>query len=72
MPPPLFNDIVTYEDGTLASIDQMAEDVTQFLIWASDPSMEKRKRLGIQVFIFLLFLTVLMVATKKRIWKDKL
>ena len=71
MPPPLYNDIVTYEDGSLASIDQMSEDVTQFLIWAADPSMEERKRLGIQVFIFLLFLSILMVAAKKCIWSDK-
>ena len=45
VPPPLNPDGVTYADGTGATVDQMARDVTTFLAWASEPEMEVRKRL---------------------------
>ena len=32
--------------------------------------MEARKRLGLQVFIFLILLTVLLYFTKKKVWAD--
>ena len=69
MPPPLLDDIIEYEDGTLASVEQMALDITTFLAWTAEPKAEKRKSIGLQVIIFLLFLMLLMMASKKRIWK---
>merc|ERR1712224_525026 len=33
-------------------VEQMAMDVTEFLFWASDPHLENRKNIGIQVMIF--------------------
>src|SRR5579862_3585676 len=46
MPPPLTDDIVTYGDGTKATVQQEAHDVVTFLTWAAEPNMEDRKRTG--------------------------
>ena len=61
---------MTYADGTEATVDQMARDVTQFLTWTSNPDMEQRKRMGVKVVLFLTLLTGLTVAVKKRVWKN--
>ena len=68
MPQPLYEDGVEYADGTKATPDQMAKDVTAFLAWASEPEMEDRKRLGISVILFLLVLTILSYLAMKQIW----
>ena len=68
MSSPLSDDIVEYSDGTQASVDQMAKDVTAFLAWAAEPEMEDRKRLGISVILFLLVLTILSYLAMKQIW----
>lgn len=68
MPPPLTADgQVTYEDGTQASVDQMARDVVVFLQWAAEPEMEARKQMGLKVMGYLAVLTVLLYLTMKRI-----
>lgn len=68
MPPPLSEGQVTYADGTTASVEQMSRDVTQFLHWAAEPNLEARKNTGLKTILFLVFLTVLAYATKRRIW----
>ena len=68
MPQPLYDDGVEYADGTKATPDQMAKDVTAFLAWASEPEMEERKQLGITVILFLLVLTTLSYFAMKQIW----
>lgn len=68
MPQPLNDDQVTYADGTKASVEQMAHDVSAFLMWAAEPKLEDRKRMGLKVMIFLVVLTGLFFAAKKRIW----
>lgn len=68
MPKPLNDDQVTYADGTKASVEQMAHDVSAFLMWAAEPKLEDRKRMGFKVMIFLVVLTGLFFAAKKRIW----
>jgi ubiquinol-cytochrome c reductase cytochrome c1 subunit len=70
MASPLFADGVTYADGTQATVDQMARDVSTFLMWAAEPRLEARKQMGIKVMIFLVLLTVLLYMTKKKIWRD--
>jgi len=70
MPPPLQPDVVTYEDGTPASVDQTARDVTQFLAWIAEPKLEERKQMGLKVMLFLIVLTGLFVAYKRRVWAD--
>lgn len=59
---------VTYADGTEATIDQMAQDVTAFLAWTAEPTMIKRKQTGWPVLGFLLFATILAYLSKKQIW----
>lgn len=68
MPPPLVVDMVEYQDGTPATVDQMARDVTAFLTWAAEPKMEERKSLGFKVLAFMVILTVLLYLTKRKIW----
>ena len=70
MAPPLSDGRVTYADGTRASVEQMARDVTTFLAYIAEPEMEQRKRLGVKVVLFLLFLTGLTYATKRKVWSD--
>lgn len=67
---PLAEDAVEFSDGTKASVDQMAHDVSIFLAWAAEPELEERKRLGIKVMLFLLVLTGMLFALKRRIWSD--
>lgn len=68
MAPPLSEGAVGYKDGTQATVAQMAEDVTTFLTWASEPNMEERKRTGFKVMLFLLIASGLLFAAKRRIW----
>lgn len=70
MAAPLVEGGVTYEDGTDASVEQMAKDVATFLTWASEPVMEIRKQTGLKVMIFLFIFAGLMYFTKRRVWKD--
>lgn len=68
MPAPLSDDQVTYDDGTKATVDQMAQDVSAFLAWTAEPKMEERKRLGFMVMIFLGIFALLLYLVKKKIW----
>lgn len=70
MTPPLSDGLVTYADGTEATVPQMARDVVTFLAWAAEPEMEARKSLGIKVILFLLVLAAILYALKRRIWSD--
>jgi ubiquinol-cytochrome c reductase cytochrome c1 subunit len=68
MPLPLYDDLVEYEDGTEASVDQMAEDVTVFLNWMAEPEMDTRKKVGLRVLIFLALFSALFYAVKVHVW----
>jgi ubiquinol-cytochrome c reductase cytochrome c1 subunit len=68
MSSPLSDDIVEYSDGTQASVDQMAKDVTTFLTWAAEPELEERHRTGVKVIIYLILLTTLVYLSMKKIW----
>jgi ubiquinol-cytochrome c reductase cytochrome b/c1 subunit len=70
MPPPLSDGQVTFDDGSPATVKQYAHDVSTFLMWAAEPHMEARKRMGLQVFIFLIILSGLLYFTKKKVWAD--
>jgi ubiquinol-cytochrome c reductase cytochrome c1 subunit len=62
---------VTYSDGTKATVDQMARDVSAFLIWTAEPKMQVRKQTGWFVIAFLLIATILAYLSYKSIWADK-
>ena len=68
MPQPLYEDGVEYLDGTKASKDQMATDVTTFLAWASEPELEERKQLGVTVILFLIVFSILSYFSMRQIW----
>jgi 5'-methylthioadenosine phosphorylase len=68
MPPPLTDGAVEYGDGTEATVDQMARDVSAFLAWAAEPTLEERKRIGFQVLLYMAVLTVLLFLIKNMIW----
>ncbi len=70
MAPPLAEDIVEYPDGTSATVEQMAYDVTNFLTWTAEPRLEDRKQLGVKVIIFLVLFSILMYAVKRKVWAD--
>jgi len=70
MPPPLSEGGVTYADGTEATVEQMSYDVTNFLAWAAEPTLEARKRMGVKVVLFLLLFTGLAYAVKRKVWAD--
>lgn len=70
MPPPMEDGAVEYADGTKATVEQMSMDVTTFLSWAAEPEMEERKRLGIKTMLFLLVLTAMLYALKRKVWSD--
>jgi ubiquinol-cytochrome c reductase cytochrome b/c1 subunit len=70
MPPPLSDGRVEYTDGSPATVDQYSKDVATFLMWAAEPHMEQRKRIGFQVMIFLLVFAGLLYFTKKKVWAD--
>ncbi len=72
MTPPLTAEgQVTYGDGTKASVDQMAKDVSAFLVWTAEPTQDKRKQTGWPVVGFLLFLTILAYMAYRNIWAGK-
>ena len=68
---PLSEDAVEYPDGVKATEEQLAKDVTTFLAWAAEPEMEERKLLGVKVLIFLLILTGMLYAVKRKVWEDQ-
>jgi ubiquinol-cytochrome c reductase cytochrome b/c1 subunit len=68
MPKPLSDGQVTFDDGSPATVPQYAHDVSTFLMWAAEPHLEARKRLGLQVFVFLIIMTGLLWFTKRKVW----
>ncbi len=70
MPPPLHDGQVKYTDGTPETVDQYGRDVAAFLMWVAEPKLDERKRLGFQVMIYLIALTLLLYFTKKKVWHE--
>ncbi|WP_434802268.1 cytochrome c1 [Paracoccus sediminicola] len=70
MPAPLSDGLVTYEDGTEATVDQMSRDVSAFLMWTAEPKMMARKQNGFVAVIFLIVLAALLYFTNKKLWWD--
>jgi ubiquinol-cytochrome c reductase cytochrome c1 subunit len=69
MPPPLTSDDqVKYADGTKATKEQMAHDVTTFLAWAAEPNLNERHRMGAKVILFLVIAAGIFYAAKRKIW----
>ena len=68
MAQPLSDNLVEYSDGTKATEAQMAKDVTTFLMWAAEPHLEARHKMGFRAIIYLIILTILVYFSMKRVW----
>ncbi|HUN39606.1 MAG TPA: cytochrome c1 [Acetobacteraceae bacterium] len=70
MPQPLHGGDVTFAEGAPNSIPDEAHDVVTFLAWAADPDMVQRKQIGWRVVLFLVVMTGLTYAVKRKVWAD--
>jgi ubiquinol-cytochrome c reductase cytochrome c1 subunit len=70
MPPPLKDNQVSYADGVQPTAAQEAADVTAFLAWAAEPNLDARRETGLRAGLFLIFLSILAIATKRKIWRE--
>ena len=72
MAPPLSDGIVDYEqeDETFETVDQYAQDVSEFLMWAAEPKLEQRKSTGFMVVIYLLIFTGILYLSYKQVWRN--
>jgi len=68
MAKPLDDGLVEYSDGTTASEEQMAKDVVTFLMWAAEPHLESRHKMGFKAIVYLIILTILVYFSMKKIW----
>ena len=68
MSAPLSDGIIEYSDGTNPTVEQMSKDVTTFLMWAAEPSLEARHQMGFKAIVYLIILTILVYFSMKRIW----
>lgn len=71
MAPPLTDNGVTFDDGTKATVDQQARDVSAFLMWAAEPKLEERKQTGFAVMIYLILFAGLLYASYRKVWKNE-
>ena len=70
MAPPLDDELIDYTDGSPMTTEQYAADVTAFLMWAAEPKLEERKKVGINALIFLVVFAGLMFFTKRKLWSS--
>jgi cytochrome c1 len=68
MAPPLADGVITYTDGTKPTLDNYARDVSAFLMWAAEPKLEERYKVGARVMIFLLVFAGIMFLAKRAVW----
>ena len=68
MPKPLSDGQLEYNDGTEATEEQMAKDITNFLAWAAEPHLEARHKIGFKVIIYLIIISILAYLSMRRLW----
>lgn len=68
MPPPLAAGAVDYDDGTEASVSQMAKDVSVYLTWTANKDHDERKLMGLKSYACLFLLMVPFAIGKKNLW----
>jgi ubiquinol-cytochrome c reductase cytochrome c1 subunit len=61
---------VQYSDGTRPTVDQMAQDVSAFLVWTAEPKLEARHTAGLAASIFLLIFCFLAWGAYRNVWRD--
>ena len=68
MAKPLSEGLTQYSDGTKATEEQMARDVTTFLSWTADPHLEARHKMGFRAIIYLIIITIFVYFSMKKVW----
>ena len=68
MDAPLYGEDVEFDDGHPNDLENEAQDVAAFLMWAAEPKLNARKEAGLTGVIFLVVLSVLLYLTNKRLW----
>ncbi len=71
MPDVLRDGAVTYKDGVQPTKAQEAADVAEFLAWAADPNLDARHQIGFRAVIFFAFLTIIAIASKRKVWRTQ-
>jgi len=68
MAPPIYNEIIEYDDGTPATMSQVAKDVCVFLTWAASPEHDMRKKMAIKALTILGILLIPSYYMKRHRW----
>tara|TARA_B100000029_G_scaffold427029_1_gene436213 strand:- start:1083 stop:1955 length:873 start_codon:yes stop_codon:yes gene_type:complete len=68
MSEPIVDGSVEYADGTEATKAQISKDITTFLVWAAEPHLEARHKMGFKVFFYLIILLTLVYLSKQKVW----
>jgi len=68
MAAPLYNEVIEYEDGTPATLSQLAKDVCTFLVWSASPEHDERKQIGIKAQIVCATMFGLVLYVKRHKW----
>ena len=68
MPNVLSDGVIAYTDGTEPTVENYARDISAYLMWAAEPKLEERHRVGAQVMIFLIVFLVIMYLAKRVVW----
>uniref|UniRef100_A0A8C2WH28 Cytochrome c-1 n=1 Tax=Cyclopterus lumpus TaxID=8103 RepID=A0A8C2WH28_CYCLU len=68
MAPPIYNEVLEYDDGTPASMSQVAKDVCTFLRWAAEPEHDQRKRMGLKMLMGAAIVIPLLYYMKRHRW----
>lgn len=64
----LYYGVMDYDDGTPATVSQLAKDVSVFLKWAAEPEHDDRKRLGMKVITLVAFMAAACLYYKRHKW----
>ncbi len=65
---PLDAEAVDYTDGTAPTLENYSKDVAAFLMWAAEPKLEERHKLGFRFMIYLIILAGLLYFAKRKVW----
>ena len=68
MAPPIYTEVLEYDDGTPATMSQVAKDVATFLRWASEPEHDDRKKIGFKWILALTICSALTGYYKRMRW----
>lgn len=69
MPPPLYDGVIEYHDGTPATKSQCAKDVACFLRFAAEPWHDERKKLSLKILSLLAITTMATFYYNRHFWQ---